>query len=190
MKKIFLLIPLSLASIIAMIFCSFESGNFTIFTSQNGKTKFISDAPLELIKAESNKLGSVIDIAKRTFAFTITMETFEGFNSPLQREHFLENYLEAEKFKAATFKGKIVEEVDLSVEGTYNVRVKGMINIHGVEKEKIIKAKIIVKSNEIDIESNFQVPLEEHNIKIPKLVNQKIAALIIVEVKAILLPKK
>jgi hypothetical protein len=166
------------------------TGEVSVYTSQNGKIKFVSEAPLELIKAESDKLVSVVDIAKRSFAFSILVESFEGFNSPLQKEHFRENYMETTKFKNATFKGKIIEEIDLTKEGTYNVRAKGMFNIHGVEKEKIVKAKMIVKSGGIDIDADFDVPLEEHNIKVPKVVNQKIAQVIRVSVKGTLVPKK
>lgn len=174
---------------VIILFFSFGIGP-SVFSSQNGKIKFVSEAPLELIKAESDKLISVIDISKRSFAFSIIIETFEGFNSPLQKEHFRENYLETAKFKTATFKGKIIEEIDLSKEGTYNVRAKGMLSIHGIEKEKIIKTKMIVKNGSIDFDADFEVPLEEHNIKVPKVVNQKIAQVIRVNAKGNLLPKK
>jgi polyisoprenoid-binding protein YceI len=160
------------------------------FTATSGKIKFTSEAPLELIKAETSKLIAVINTSDRRFAFSVIIETFEGFNSPLQKEHFRENYMETTKFKTATFKGKIIEDVDLSKTGTYNVRAKGMFSIHGVEKEKIIKAKVIVKEGSMEIESDFTVPLEEFNIKVPKVVNQKIASVIAVDVKATLLPKQ
>jgi hypothetical protein len=67
--------------------------------------------------------------------------------------------------------------------------VKGTFNIHGTDKEKIIKGKITIKDKEVTIESAFDVPLEDHNISIPKVVNQKIASVIKVEVKATLKPK-
>ena len=161
-----------------------------VFTSQNGKIKFVSEAPLELIKAESEKLISVIDVNKRSFAFSVVVETFEGFNSPLQKEHFRENYMEVTKFKTATFKGKIIEEVDLTKEGTYPVRAKGMLDLHGVQKEKIVKGKLIVKNGSVELDAEFEVPLEEHNIKVPKVVNQKISQIIRVFVKGTMLPKK
>ena len=178
--------------VVAVFFCcfSFVANAQEVFTSQNGKIKFVSEAPLELIKAESNKLVSVIDVNKRSFAFSVLVETFEGFNSPLQKEHFRENYMETTKFKSATFKGKIIEEVDLTKEGIYAVRAKGMLDIHGVSKEKIIKGKITVRNGSVELEAEFDVPLDEQNIKVPKVVNQKIAQTIRVSVKGTLLPKK
>lgn len=159
------------------------------FICKDGITKFTSEAPLELIKAQSNKTSGVLDVATKNVAFTVAIESFEGFNSGLQREHFQENYMETAKYKAATFKGKIIEDVDFSKNGSFPVRVKGNFNIHGTDKEKIVKAKITIKDKEIMIESAFDVPLEDHNISIPKVVNQKIASVINVEVKATLKPK-
>ncbi|MBC7864556.1 MAG: YceI family protein [Bacteroidia bacterium] len=186
-KNIFRFASVILLILVCVSFRPVEAG---IFTSQNGKVKFVSEAPLELIKAESEKLISVIDVAKRSFAFSIIVESFEGFNSPLQKEHFRENYMETNKYKTTTFKGKIIEEIDLSKEGTYNIRAKGTLDLHGVQKEKIIKGKLIVKSGSIEMDAKMDVPLEEHNIKVPKVVNQKISQIISVEIKATLLPKK
>jgi polyisoprenoid-binding protein YceI len=160
-----------------------------IYICKDGNTKFTSEAPLELIKAQSNKTTGVLDCAAKNVAFSIDIDSFEGFNSGLQKEHFRENYMETEKYPKATFKGKIIEDVDFSKNGTSQVRAKGIFNIHGTDKEKIVKAKITIKDKEIFVETSFEVPLEDHNIKIPKVVNQKIASIIMVEVKATLKPK-
>jgi polyisoprenoid-binding protein YceI len=160
-----------------------------IFMCKDGNTKFISEAPLELIKAQSNKTGGAVDFSNKNVAFSVLISSFEGFNSELQKEHFLENYMEADKFQKATFKGKIIEDVDISKPGTYTLRAKGVFNIHGVDKEKIVKVKMVVKEKSAEIDTDFDVPLDEHNIKVPKIVNQKIAAVITVQVKATLKPQ-
>lgn len=160
-----------------------------IYLCKDGNTKFTSEAPLELIKAQSNKTSGVLDLSTKNVAFSVAIESFDGFNGGLQKEHFRENYMESNKYKAAIFKGKIIEDIDFTKNGTYTVRAKGTLNIHGTEKEKIVKTKITVKEKELFIETSFEVPLDEHNIKIPKVVNQKIASIIMVEVKATLKPK-
>lgn len=160
-----------------------------IFICKDGNTKFTSEAPLELIKAQSNKTAGVLDINTKNVAFTVAIESFDGFNSGLQKEHFRENYLEISKYKSATFKGKIIEDIDFSKNGTYTVRAKGTFNIHGTEKEKIVKTKITIKDKDIFIETSFEVPLDDYNIKVPKVVNQKIASIIMIDVKATLKPK-
>ncbi len=180
------------AIIISMIVCLFLPQTLfsQIFNTTTGKAKFTSEAPLELIKAESNKMVCLIDTKDRRFAFSVPVESFEGFNSPLQKEHFRDNYLETDKFKAATFQGKIIEEVDLTQNGVYNIRAKGKVTIHGVEKEMIIKGKITVKDGSILVDSTMDVPLEDFNIKVPRVVNQKIAQVIKVHVESTLTPKK
>lgn len=164
-------------------------GYTQIFLCKDAQIKFTSEAPLELIKAQSSKASGAIDCNTKNVAFSIEVDNFDGFNSALQKEHFRENYMETDKFPKATFKGKIIEDIDFTKTGTHNIRAKGVFNIHGVEKEKIIKVKITIKGNAIDIETSFEVPLEDHNIKIPKVVNQKIASVIMVEVKGALKPK-
>lgn len=160
-----------------------------VYVCKDGHTKFTSEAPLELIKAQSDKTTGVLDCSNKNVAFSIDIDSFDGFNSGLQKEHFRENYMETEKYSKATFKGKIIEDVDFAKNGSSTVRAKGIFSIHGTEKEKIVKVKITVKGKEIAIESSFEVPLEDHNIKIPKVVNQKIASVIMVEVNATLKPK-
>ena len=59
-----------------------------------GVVVFRSEAPLEVIQAESYQLRGVIDTLSRAFAWRVRMSSFEGFNSPLQREHFNEDYME------------------------------------------------------------------------------------------------
>jgi polyisoprenoid-binding protein YceI len=168
--------------------CSFL-GYSQIYLCKDGITKFTSEAPLELIKAQSGKTAGVVDFGTKNVAFSVEVKTFNGFNSELQKEHFLENYMEAEKYPKAVFKGKLIDDVDLSKPGTYSVRAKGTFNIHGVEKEKIIKVKLVIKDGQVDAESEFEVPLNDHDIKVPKIVNQKIASVIMVQFKGTLKPK-
>lgn len=177
-------------NIALLIFVCYNFLGFSqIYMTKTGSTKFVSEAPLELIKAQTDKTTGVLDISTKSVAFSIPVETFEGFNSGLQKEHFKENYMETSKYKNATFKGKVIEDLDYTKNGTFPVRVKGVFNIHGTEKEKIVKGKITIKDNTITIEANFDVPLEDHNIKVPKIVNQKIASIIMVDIKSTLIPK-
>ena len=86
-----------------------------VFMCKDGNTKFTSEAPLELIKAQSNKAFCGLDIKTKSIAFSIVVESFDGFNGGFQKEHFCENYMETDKYKAATFKGKIIEDIDLNI---------------------------------------------------------------------------
>ena len=112
------------------------------------------------------------------------MRSFQGFNSALQQEHYNENYLETREYPHASFSGKIIEKVDYEKDGNYQIRAKGKLVVHGVEQERIIKSTLQIKEGQLVVQSKFTILLEDHNINIPKIVHQKIAEQIIVDVKA------
>lgn len=157
-----------------------------IFEVMESTVKFSSETRQELINASSEALQGVIDMDKKVFAFKISINTFFGFNSPLQREHFNENYMESSIFPEASYTGKIIEDIDYHKDGTYTVRTKGKLKIHGVEQEQIIKAVITIKGNTITITSGFMMLLADYNIKIPRIVSNKLSSQIAVSVKAML----
>jgi len=171
-----------------LIFLGFTLSSFNpgkeIYLTRSGKVNFQSNAPLEVIKASSDALKGVIDTNKRTFAFTLEVASFNGFNNPLQKEHFNENYMESDDYKTATFLGKIIEKTDLTKEGEYTLRAKGKLKIHGISQERIIKSSAKVKDGKLSIQSTFTVILKEHEIAVPKIVHQKIAEEIQVSVEA------
>jgi hypothetical protein len=151
---------------------------------ETGKISLKSDASLEVITAKSNKLRGAIEPAYNTFAWTVEIRSFEGFNSPLQKEHFNENYMESTKYPKASFAGKIIEKIDFQTDGTYEVRAKGKLMVHGVEQERIIKTTLEIQGSKIKVRCSFTVPLSDHDINIPKIVHQKIAEEIAVNVEA------
>jgi hypothetical protein len=161
----------------------------SIYQTVNGIVSFRSEAPLELIRASSDQLIGFIDVGKKIFSFGIPLRSFQGFNSPLQREHFNENYMESDKYPEASFKGKIIEDQDLTINGTYELRAKGTLTIHGVSQERIIKSDVTINNKKITIKSNFSVLLSDHNIPIPKVVYQKLADEIKVEINTTLEPR-
>jgi hypothetical protein len=175
--------------IMAMLVCPGFKQAGSIYQTANGIISFRSEAPLELIRASSDQLIGFIDIDKKVFSFGIPLRSFQGFNSPLQREHFNENYMESDKYPEASFKGKIIEDQDLTVNGTYELRAKGTFTIHGVSQERIIKSDVTVSNKKITIKSNFSVLLSDHNIPIPKVVYQKLADEIKVEINTTLEPR-
>lgn len=156
--------------------------NAQLFIGESVAVSFRSDAPLELIEAASESLRAAIQTDKKTFAFRIRINSFTGFNSSLQQEHFNENYLESGDFPEAVFKGRIIEDVDLSVPGRYIVRAKGTLEVHGVSRERIIRSEVVSDGTQLKLTCDFTIPLADHSIEIPRIVHQKIASEIVVSV--------
>ena len=90
--------------------------------------------------------------------------------------------MESTRFPTAFFKGKIIEDVDFKKNSIWNVRAKGVLSIHGVDQERIIKATIIIRNGVLIVTSKFNVLLKDHHIKVPKVVHEKIATEIFVDV--------
>jgi polyisoprenoid-binding protein YceI len=155
-----------------------------VFITRNGSASFTSNAPLEVIKARTDQVHGVINPADRTFAFTIDNHSFDGFNSSLQKEHFFENYMEVQKFPSSTFKGKIIEEINLDSKEEQVVRAKGILDIHGVQQERIIRGTVRLSGSTMILRADFTILLEDHQIKVPRVVYEKIAETIDVSVKA------
>ena len=180
-------IRLSLATIIFILLAfSVAAQPGKIYITQDGEIYFRSDAPQELVRANSRELKGAIETTGKTFSFKVRVASFDGFNSGLQKMHFNENYMESVKYPEASFKGKIIEDIDWSKDGKYEVRAKGILNIHGVEQERIIKSIVIIKQAVLFIQCNFTVLLADHNIPIPRVVKEKLAEEIKVEIKATL----
>lgn len=158
-----------------------------VFRTSEGQITFRSDAPLEIITASSSALEGIIDPEAHIFAFAVPITSFKGFNNGLQQQHFYENYLESSKYPDATFSGKIIEHVDLTQPGTHIIRAKGQLKIHGRIQERIIKTELVSDGTRITAKAQFIVPLVDHQIEVPKIVNQKIAQEIKVNVTATLL---
>jgi len=176
--------------VLLVVFLTSFSYDNNIYFTNSGKVNFKSEAPLELIKASSNKLAGILNINDKEFVFSLPMKSFDGFNSPLQKVHFNENYIESDKFPEAKFKGKIIEDFNFNEPGSYKVRAKGKFSIHGKENPMTIRCDLELTKTEIRVNSEFSILLKDHDIEIPTIVNQKLAQKIDVSVKFILKQKK
>jgi hypothetical protein len=56
------------------------------------------------------------------------------------------------------------------------------LNIKGVARERIVPCNLVVSSTGVRITTGFDVALDEHGIRVPRVVQQKIAAVVQVKV--------
>lgn len=160
----------------------------SLLRTESAELRFVSEAPLELISAESRSCEGVLDTLNGNFAFRVRLQSFEGFNSPLQKEHFNENYLESDQYPNATFKGRIIDEVESFAAISGSIRVKGELSVHGVPVERLIEVNLRAdQSGRLQFDSHFDVPLDDHNINVPRIVYQKISEVISVTIKGTLM---
>ncbi|HEX2618404.1 MAG TPA: YceI family protein [Flavobacteriales bacterium] len=161
-------------ALLLVVCCAFAPTG-KVVRLERSEIRFTSDAPLERITASTAEATGLLDLDQRTFAVKIPVRSFQGFNSPLQREHFIENYMECDDFPNATFQGRIIEALDLTAPGTHEVRAKGRFSLHGVEQERIIPCTVVVAAKGIRVTATFDVVLADHGIRVPRVVQQKLA---------------
>jgi polyisoprenoid-binding protein YceI len=175
--------------LIFLVFVGFTAQAQKKFTTDKGEMTFTSNATLEVIKASSHKIQGIVDPTNGQFAFIVKIQSFEGFNSNLQKEHFNEKYMETDKFYDATFTGKIIEQIDFTVDGVHDVRAKGTLTIHGKKQARIIPGKMKIEKGILTINADFGVPLADHDIKVPQIVSTKIATEIFVKLNLAMVQK-
>ncbi len=160
----------------------------SIYSTNQVEIDFISDAPLEIIKASSENCRGVLNIDSGEFIFSVFIKTFDGFNNPLQKIHFQENYLEVAAYPDASFTGRIIDQFQFKKLQPQRIRAKGDLLIHGVSVERIIPVDLTVTGDTVSFSSSFKILLEDHLINIPRIVRQKISEEINVSIKGVLKP--
>ena len=147
-----------------------------IYLTRNGKITFFSQAPLENIEAVNNEVTSMLDTKKGELAFVVLIKSFK-FKKAKMEEDFNEDYMESNSFPKANFKGNISDmtKIDFSKDGTYPATVTGDLSIHGITKKVEASGTITITQGVINASSKFSVKVKDYNIKIPSIVENKIA---------------
>lgn len=145
------------------------------FITRNGMIQFNASTPLETINPINNHVSCILDSKTGKIAFQLKMISFK-FDKALMEEHFNEKYVESEKYPKSTFVGEIINwnEIDFT-KAKQNVKCKGILTIHGIDKEVEVSGTINFLKNNIEIKSEFSIVVSDFDIQIPKLVRDKIS---------------
>lgn len=148
------------------------------FFTKTGKITFDATAASspEKIVGVNKSVTCVIDTKTGNLQFSVLMKGFQ-FERALMEEHFNENYVESTKFPKTEFKGTITNNADVnySKDGSYSVKVKGKLTMHGETKDVQTDGKIVVKSGKIYATASFSAVLADYKVSIPSLVADKVA---------------
>lgn len=155
------------------LFLSFGFVSGQKYKTEKSEVSFFSDAPVEDISAENKKATSIFNASNGEIAFSIPIKEFR-FAKSLMQEHFNERYMDSDKFPKATFVGKI-EGYEKKTPGTQKVNASGKFTVHGVARSITVPGTIEKVGDKLVMKSKFAVKLDDHKIKIPKLMWQNIA---------------
>lgn len=146
------------------------------FLAKDGNVSFFSHSLVEDIKADNHQVLSVIDRNTGEISIQLLMRSFL-FKKALMQQHFNESYVESHKYPKALFKGVIINFKDLD-DLNNETEIKGILTVHGIEKEMLIRAKIKMGPDHIEILGEFMVEVAHFDIKIPAIVRNNIAKII------------
>lgn len=155
------------------------------YFTKTGKAYFMSHTDEIDIDGTSKNVVSFLDIKTGEIVFGINIKSFE-FTLATAVEHFNETYMESHLFPKSSFKGvvKDFQKIDFSKSGKYDVVVEGDLTIHGVTKKVSEKGTLVIKDKEIIASSSFKVAIADYNIKVPKIVVNRVAQIINVKIDA------
>src|SRR4051812_11241065 len=105
---------------------NFNHGSENLYFSKNAKVDIFSHALIEDIKAETTSGVSVYNPATDELDFSVSINTFK-FDKAFMQQHFNSDYMESDKYPKAIFKGKMLDHVDITKDGTYPVNVAGQL---------------------------------------------------------------
>jgi polyisoprenoid-binding protein YceI len=163
------------------------------FYTKTGKINFDATSPSspEKIEGTNRTATCVVDTKTGAIQFAVLMKGFE-FERALMEEHFNENYVESSKYPKSEFKGKLkdIENVDFSKDGTYNIKVKGDLTMHGETKEVETIGKLVIQGGKVNAIADFDVKLSDFKISIPGLVADKVSKTAKIKVACMLEPLK
>lgn len=143
------------------------------FIARQGQITFFSYTSVENIEAKNNQVLSILDLDTREIAISMLMRAFV-FKKDLMYEHFNESYIESDLYPKANFTGKILN-FDAKIAGKQTKIIQGNLNIHGISKEIDIKATIEKTADSYTVSGEFEVFVNDFQIKIPPILSSNIA---------------
>ena len=146
------------------------------YATRSGKTSFIgSEEKFEQIKAVNNVSTAIVDSSSGDIAILLFISAFD-FEISLMQEHFNENYMDSSKYPKATFSGNIQNfSLEELLDSEKDYKILGVLTIRGIEKNVSVSCRLKKISKGLSLKTNFNVSASDFDIKIPKVVRNKIS---------------
>jgi len=146
------------------------------YFTKTGNVSFQAGTAVEDIDGTNKSAMSIFDASTAQIEFAVLVKGFE-FKRALMQEHFNENYMESDSYPKSIFKGKItnIEAVNFQKDGSYPVKVKGILEIHGVKKEVESTGIMKISGETVTATADFNIVMADYKIAIPSVVTDKVS---------------
>jgi polyisoprenoid-binding protein YceI len=170
-------------SLLLLVLCGYpQKKDANTYVSENGKAHFFSSTPVQNIEATSSTAVCVLNTQTKKISAKIQMSSFQ-FKWGKMQEDFNESYAESTKYPYAELEAVITNSPSFKKDGTYDVTLKGTMQIRDAKKDIVIKGKLTVKNGQpSNAQAKFDIALADYNFKIPTIVVAKIAKVVSVDV--------
>jgi polyisoprenoid-binding protein YceI len=120
-------------------------------------------------KATNNTVICAINVKSGQVEFKAKLENFSfKDDNKMIKEHWLDpKCMDGAKFPEAKFIGKLSDAKGLTVDGTYNLTVKGKLTIHGKSKAVSAPVTIVVSGGAIEATSTFDITSADFGVSHP-----------------------
>lgn len=154
------------------------------YYTKTGKAYFLSHTDVIDIDGTNKQAISFFDVKSGEIVCAMLIKGFE-FTLATAAEHFNETYMESHLYPKANFKGKIVDydKIDISKKGLLNITVTGDLTLHGVTKTVTVPATVDIKEGSAIGKCNFKVSISDYGIKVPAVVEDRVAKIVDIEVE-------
>jgi len=147
-------------------------------TTSSATVSFDASTPKdELPKAENKTAIASLNTKTGAIAFEAPVKNFVFPNATIQ-EHFNgEKWLNSDKYKTFTFKGKLANpsSIDFSKDGTYSGTVEGDLTVKDKTSKVSTPATFTVKGGTISGTASFTIKLSDYGITSPAIDGGKVA---------------
>lgn len=134
----------------------------------------------EEVNAKNESVTAIFDTEKNEIASLALIRGFR-FKNSLMQEHFNENYIQSDLYPKAIFQGEIVDfEIDVLNNTAKEYTIKGVLEIREQKKSIASKIRIQKVNGVISLQGSFKVLPSDFDIRIPKIVENKIAKEVLV----------
>lgn len=148
-----------------------------------GTVRFHTPAGTERIQAASDRLLGVLNARTGSFAFSVRMDTYTGFGSQLQQQHFNDQYVQSRDYPYARYSGTVEGPIPTEDTSTpTRTTARGTFTLRGTARQLELPVTLQWQNGRLMCQASFALRLTDYGIPIPEPLAEKIGDSVDVEV--------
>ncbi len=170
------------------------SAEFQVDTEADNMVLFMVQAPMEQFDGSTAMIDGFVKwegenpLTESEFYFQVDLRDLDT-GIAKRNQQMREKYLQTDKYPYAVYTGMLTAIDTLETDNEFDVKVEGTLNLHGVEQSYVIDGRISLIDSTMQVQCGFELGLQRHNIKIPKIMFAKISDFILMDLSFYMIRK-